>query len=130
MWQSLGLVLIVSSISLASETRSQEMGAVRARIILQSSFAAGLRHHDAKAVWNDLRVGDGLTLVRETDNSHDFNAVRVEWNNRILGYLPKSENTFVARHLDRGKVLVARIASLGLYRNHRRKLGIEIYVWL
>ncbi len=106
---------------------AQERGASSTRILLQSTLTAGLRHHDAKAVWDELRVGDSLVLVREADNPHDSNAVRVDWKDRTLGYLPKSENTFVARQLDRGAALAARIVALGNYRNHRRKLEIEIF---
>ncbi len=98
-----------------------------ARILVQSSLAAGLRHHDAKAVWAQMRVGDALALVRERDNPHDPNAVRLEWQGRMLGYLPREENADVARQLDRGAGLQARIAELARYRNHRLKLGVEIY---
>lgn len=98
-----------------------------ARVLLQSTLAAGLAHHDAKAVWTDLRVGDALDLVRETDNLHDPNAVRVDWQGRVLGYLPRADNADVARLLDRGQALKARIRAIAKYRNHRRKLEIDIY---
>ncbi len=99
----------------------------QARILVQSSLAAGLRHHEAKAVWNRLRVGDALVLVREADNPHDPNAVRLEWQGRMLGYLPREDNNDIARQLDRGAGLQARIAELTRHRNHRLKLGVEIY---
>jgi hypothetical protein len=95
--------------------------------LLQSVLTAGLRHHDAKAVWESLRVGDSVSLVREATNPHDSNAVRVDWRDKVLGYLPKTENSFVARQLDRGNQLEARIVTLGKYRNHRRNLEIEIF---
>lgn len=101
--------------------------AVTARIVLQSAMVAGLRHHDAKLVWDSLRVGDTVELVREAQNVHDGNAVRVDWNGSVLGYLPQAQNQFVARQLDRGNALRARISALGKYRNHHRKLAIEIY---
>jgi HIRAN domain len=110
---------------LAAPAGAQERA--NARISLQSVLTAGLRHHDAKAVWEELKVGDPLSLVREAANPHDGNAVRVDWKDKVLGYLPKTENGFVARQLDRGNRLEARIAALGKYRNHRRKLEIEIY---
>ncbi|MSQ58119.1 MAG: HIRAN protein [Betaproteobacteria bacterium] len=110
---------------LATPANAQDKA--NARILLQSVLTAGLRHHDAKAVWDDLKAGDPLSLVREAGNPHDSNAVRVDWKDKTLGYLPKTENGFVARQLDRGNRLEARIASLGKYRNHRRRLEIEIY---
>jgi len=99
----------------------------QARILVQSALTAGLRHHEAKAVWAQLRVGDALALVREPHNPHDANAVRIEWQGRMLGYLPRGDNEDVARQIDRGAGLQARIAELARYRNHRLKLGIEIY---
>jgi hypothetical protein len=101
---------------------------IRAELLLQTSLAAGLAHHEAKAVWDRLKVGDPLELVREPSNVHDPNAVRVDWNRRALGYIPRGENEPVARQLDRGNRLEARIAAMGQYRNHRRKLSVDIFV--
>lgn len=99
----------------------------QARILLQTTLVAGLAHHDAKAVWPVLGVGDALDLVREGDNPHDPQAVRVDWQGRVLGYLPRADNADVARQLDRGQRLQARIVELARYRNHRRKLAVQIY---
>jgi len=99
----------------------------QARILVHSALTAGLRHHEAKAVWAQLRVGDALVLVREPRNPHDANAVRIEWRGRMLGYLPRGDNEDVARQIDRGAGLQARIAELARHRNHRLKLGVEIY---
>ena len=103
---------------------------VVSEIVVHSAVAAGLRHHDAKAVWEQMKPGDEVTLVRERDNPHDPNAVRVDWKGRVLGYLPRADNESVARQLDRGNPLRARIARLGKYRNHRLKLEIDVYLRL
>ena len=100
---------------------------IRARILLQTSLAAGLAHHDARKVWERLRAGDALALVREPDNPHDVNAVRIEWQGHVLGYLPRTDNADVARQLDRGQALSARIRAITKYRNHRRKLEIDVF---
>ena len=92
------------------------------------SLTAGLAHHDAKAVWEQIKPGDALVLTREADNAHDANAVRVEWKGHVLGYLPRTDNAAVARQLDRGNRLQARVARLGQYRNHRRRLEVEVYL--
>jgi hypothetical protein len=103
---------------------------VVSEIVVHSAVTAGLRHHEAKAVWEQLQPGDEVTLVRERDNPHDPNAVRVDWNGRVLGYLPRADNAAVARQLDRGNPLRARIARLSKYRNHRLKLEIDVYLRL
>ena len=100
--------------------------AADAVIVVQRSPLAGLRHHDAPAVWRDVRAGDRLELVRESDNPYDPNAVRVEWRGRKLGYLPRSDNAAVARQLDRGAALTASVARLIENRNHSVRLEIEV----
>jgi hypothetical protein len=100
----------------------------RGRILLQSSLTAGLAHHEAKTVWTDLAVGDDLELVREADNPHDPNAVKVLWRTRMLGYLPRGDNADIARQLDRGQPVQARIRAIAKYRNHRRRLEIDLFV--
>jgi hypothetical protein len=117
--------LVAMLIFSAGVTRAAD---THAEIVVQTSLTAGLAHHEAKAVWDQLQVGDPLDLVRERGNPHDLNAVRVDWNRRTLGYIPRTDNEAVARQLDRGARLSARIVSLDKYRNHRRKLGVEIYV--
>jgi len=93
---------------------------------VQVSLAAGLRYHEAKAVWDQMRAGDSLTLAREPDNPYDANAVRVDWRGHKLGYVPRAENAALARQLDRGNPLSARITKLTQYRNHRKKLEFEV----
>ena len=48
------------------------------QLMVQTSLAAGLSHHEARSVWEHLRVGERLKLVRETGNPHDPNAVRLD----------------------------------------------------
>jgi hypothetical protein len=110
----------------AATTPAQDRGT--AEILVQVSLTAGLRYHEAKAVWDQMREGDALTLVREPDNPHDINAVRVDWNGHQLGYIPRTENQAVARQMDRGNRLEARVSHLTQYRNHRRKLEFEVFL--
>src|SRR5262249_31671670 len=93
-------------------------------ILVQRSPLAGIRHYDAADVWRDMNAGDRLEIVREPENAHDANAVRVEWRGRKLGYLPRTDNAAVARQLDRGAVLEARIAALRQNRNHTLRLEL------
>ena len=73
-----------------------------ARVLVQSSALAGFRYHAAAELWDALRVGDPLELVREPANAHDANAVSVSWRGRKLGYVPRRENGALAWALDRG----------------------------
>ena len=98
------------------------------RLLVQSSPLAGFRYGEAAALWPQLRVGDELALVREADNPHDANAVRVEWRGRKLGYVPRRENTAVAHGLDRGEPLRARLSRLEEQANPARRVEFEVYI--
>lgn len=119
--------LALVAVAVAGPAPAQHTPAAAARVLIQTTLTAGLAHHEAKAVWSDLAPGDPLLLVREPTNPDDPNAVRVEWRGRLLGYLPRVDNADVARMLDRGQSLAASIRSVARYRNHRRKLEIDIH---
>jgi hypothetical protein len=110
-------------------------GGVRAqnaevRMLVQSSPLAGFQYYQGKALWDEMKVGDALTLVREANNPHDSNAVRVEWRGHALGYVPRRENRTVAQHLDRGGAAEARISKLLQHRNPWQRVEFEIFVRL
>lgn len=100
------------------------------RMLVQSSPLAGFRYYDAKQVWDDMKVGDALTLVREPHNAYDSNAVRVEWRGRQLGYVPRNENRAVSFHMDRGGAVEARISKMQEHRNPRQRIEFEVLVRL
>jgi hypothetical protein len=98
------------------------------RLLVQSSALAGYRYAEAAEVWPHLATGEPLDLVREPDNPHDANAVRVEWRGRKLGYVPRSENGALAWAMDRGESLRARVSRLAEHRNPRRRIEFEVYI--
>jgi len=100
--------------------------AAEAVIVVQRSPLAGLRHYEARETWRRMAVGDHLQLVREPDNPYDANAVRVEWHGVKLGYVPRRDNAAVARQMDRGAVLEARVASLRENRNRSVRVEFEV----
>ncbi|MGE5318550.1 MAG: HIRAN domain-containing protein [Hyphomicrobiaceae bacterium] len=99
---------------------------VTAHILLQDSPLAGFQYYAGKALWTQMRVDDALTLVREPDNPHDAKAVRVEWRGHKIGYVPRRENAAVARLLDHGQVLGARIVRLSDVREPWSRVRFEI----
>jgi hypothetical protein len=116
--------LLLAFLSAAAEAD----GTVSARILLQVSPLAGFQYHEAKAVWDDMEVGDLLSLVREPQNPHDPRAVRVEWQGRMIGYVPRAENEAVSRQLDQGNRLEARITRLMKHRDPWKRVELEIYL--
>ncbi|HVY07395.1 MAG TPA: HIRAN domain-containing protein [Burkholderiales bacterium] len=116
------LVLAAAAIAFAAEPE--------ARILVQNSPLAGFQFHEGRQLWNQLKVGDVLTLVREPDNAYDARAVRVDWNGHKLGYVPKAENEAVARQMDRGNKLEARIVRLNKSRDPWKRVEFEVYLKL
>ena len=118
----LGLLLIIALAPFAS--------AESIRILVQSSPLAGSQYYAMAEVWHLIRPGDRLTLEREPGNRHDRNAVRVNWNGQQIGYVPRAENRAVARALDAGEPLEARVARLRDDPNPWRRVEIEVYLRL
>ena len=119
------LALILGAAALAAALPA---GAQQVRVLVQSSSLAGFRYHEAPLLISELRVGDRLDLVREPDNPHDFNAVRVQWRGRNLGYVPRRENSALAWVMDGGEVVTARISALREQRNPRQRIRFEVFV--
>jgi len=100
------------------------------RILVQSSPLAGSQYYAVAELWSQIRVGDHLTLVREPGNRHDPQAIRVEWNGRQLGYVPRAENRAVATALDAGEKLEARVSKLRTDPNPWRRIEFEVFLSL
>ena len=69
---------------------------------------AGRMYHEADEVWDKLKVGTKVQLVREAENRYDPNAVMVCYNDEeqdekvCLGYIPRSQNNTIALMMDMG----------------------------
>ena len=124
------LALLLAQPVLAKPPVGPEIGAPvtqgQATLLIQSSPLAGSQFHALPEVVAQIRVGDALTLQREPGNPHDAHAVRVLWQGYMLGYVPRRENKGIARALDRGEPLVARVVALRPDESPWRRLRFEI----
>lgn len=100
------------------------------RVLVQSSPLAGFQYYGGKILWDEMREGDRLALVREPDNPHDTSAIRVEWRGEKLGYLPRAENREVAQAMDRGTPVSGRIGRLVQHPNPWKRLRVDVLVGL
>ena len=66
--------------------------------------------------------------MRESENVYDPQAVRVEWRGVKLGYVPRRDNAAVARMLDNGIGMNARITRLTKSRNPWQRILFDVYV--
>lgn len=99
-----------------------------ARIVVQHAPLAGFVYYDGKAVWDRMKTGDRLTLAREPANPHDANAIRIEWQGQMLGYVPRKDNGDLARQMDLGARPQGRITALTRAANGRHQISYEISV--
>ncbi len=121
---------LIEALLLATAMAFSAANAADVRILVQSSPLAGFKYHAGESLWHEMREGDRLILVREADNEHDGNAIRVEWRGQKLGYLPRAENRAVAAAMDNGDKVDARIAKLRQHRNPWQRMLIEVFVVL
>ena len=120
--------LVLALIALSSAAATFAADAPSARIVVQQAPLAGFVYYDGKAVWERLKAGDRLSLVREPANPHDSNAIRLEWQGHMIGYVPRRDNADLARQMDLGARAEARITALNKAPNGRHRISYEIYV--
>src|SRR5690554_1945070 len=84
-------------------------------IELLNTEVAGTRYHQAAEHLDVLGPGVELTLRRQPSNEHDSLAVEVLSSDAImLGYLPRNKNEPIARLMDAGKMLLARVERVSV----------------
>jgi hypothetical protein len=74
-----------------------------------------------------LRIGDELTMTRDSNNEYDFFAVGVYWNGVKLGYLPSTENIVIANLLDSGVSMRVYIGKIDLQANPQHALSVVVF---
>ena len=103
---------------------------------------AGIAFHDIDDIWNELKVGTKLTLVRQKDNAYDKNAVAVALADDydgdpenfdfdfILGYIPRKDNETLATMLDMGweEMFETEISELREHVPYSDRIHISIYI--
>lgn len=97
-------------------------------VLLTECHVSGTVHKELKTIEPGLTSGALLTLRREPDNAHDSLAIRVyDSVGNALGYIPRITNAPLARLMDAGKQLFARLEAKEW---HGDWLKIDIGVYL
>lgn len=82
------------------------------QILLLETSLAGFQYYSGEELWNRLKIGQDLRLERERNNPYDKNAVAVHVKVWKLGYVPMADNTIIARMMDSGVNIDAKITRL------------------
>jgi len=76
----------------------------------------------------ELKIGAKFTLRREPENKFDKRAIAIyDANKNHAGYVPQANNEVLARLLDAGKILSARLTAKE-WNDSWLKLDIEIFL--
>ena len=118
------------------------------KLFLQECHVAGRRYYDADEVWDELKVGTRLYLVRDEDNRYDPKAVAIvyrksldaednaelkrlpEEEEYVLGYVPREENETLAAFLEMGwgDAFDCRISKLDAEANYENQIRVIIRI--
>jgi hypothetical protein len=97
-------------------------------ILLTECHISGTVHKELKAIEPALDSGAMLALRREPGNPHDGLAIRVyDAAGNALGYIPRIANAPLARLMDAGKQLFARLESKE-WHGDWLKIDIGVYM--
>lgn len=97
-------------------------------IMLIECHIAGTSHRDVKSLEPSLAPGTLLVLQREADNAHDPLAILILTEaGEALGYVPRVKNEALARLMDAGKLLFAKIESKA-WQGDWLKVEVRIYL--
>ena len=98
-------------------------------VFLKECHVAGTMHvDDVLFKTKSVDVGSPLVLKREPANDYDELAIRVETAaGERVGWVPKKHNDVLARLMDAGKLLVAKVAHKEL-EDHWLNMRIKIFL--
>lgn len=97
-------------------------------IMLIECHIAGTSHRDVEKLDPALSPGTLLVLKREPANAHDPLAILIlTETGEPLGYVPRAKNEALARLMDAGKLLFARIEEK-TWQGDWLKVEVRIYL--
>lgn len=73
-------------------------------------------------------IHEGMSLIiKREDNKHDSNAIALYVDDIKIGYVPKAQNTVIARLLDAGKFMICRVMK-AQYKDGWEKINANIWM--
>ena len=95
---------------------------------LLTTHIAGFGFYDGAEVFEQLRIGTVLRMVRENDNKFDPYAVALYYGDYKLGFLPRGENHEISKYLEMGygHIYEMRINRLAPQEHPENQVGIIV----
>ena len=98
------------------------------QFLLNIFSVAGSQFYDGDSIINDLKVGDLLELVTEPNNPFDKFAVIIKYQDKQIGYIPRSDNRYITRMLEQGMQLDCEILSLQPDEDPWQKIQVAVHL--
>lgn len=108
------------------QEKAQEMEQDKDYKVTHSFYIAGVRFHELDNVINDIAEGDNLALIPEPSNKFDPNAIKVEYRQAMIGYIPKKHSSEVAAMIEVGKELECVLTKLNKDAKPWEQCKVEI----
>ena len=115
-------------------------------IFLYGTEVAGTSYREnIQELFETLREGDLVTLIREPENPYDEYAIRIDVDEDgepgydpavtdlddkswMLGYVPRAYNRILARLMDAGKLLYGKVRHKEIVNGTYYKIVVKIYM--
>ncbi len=97
---------------------------------IDSFHLAGFEYYDGLDIIDELKIGTKVSLVAETDNPHDADAISIYYGKTKLGYVPANHNTLLSTYLYYGysDIFEARIQSKDLEEHPERQFRVVVKI--
>lgn len=91
---------------------------------------AGFSYWEGCEVFNELKIGTELTLMREEDNKFDPYAVAVYYGESKLGFIPRTANHEISKFLELGHtdLFEVRINRITPDQSPENQVGVIVYI--
>lgn len=100
----------------------------RQRYFLLDLHVAGFRHHGGLEHWDALKLQAPVKLVRDSGNVFDKNAISVVFEGRKIGYVPRNYSELLARMMDHGRKLTARVTRIEDPEDSWEPIHLNVFV--
>lgn len=113
--------------TLADKDLSDIIKPLISEIHLFDTYIAGTSYIEDQSVFDEIKPGDKLSLVREENKFDDKAILVLDSEKRKLGYIPEKDNLIFSRLMDAGKLLIAKIVTHEV-KGTFHKIGIGVYL--
>ena len=80
-------------------------------VYLGKSKIAGAQYYENKEFLDLIPIGATLDLARNPKNPYDAGAIKVEYQGKQIGHVPRVDNTLAFQMMDAGRTLYAVVVN-------------------